>query len=144
MTTRRGRPFAPGQSGNPAGRPRGRGEPARLRAALAERMPEIIEAVTSRALAGDTGAARLLLERCLPALRPVEVAAPLEMPPAAEGLAAQGRAVLAAAAAGRLAPGQAAALLTGLAALARLVETTELEARISALEGRAGPGATTT
>jgi len=51
-------------------------------------------------------------------------------------LADQGRAVLGAAGLGALAPGQAAQLLASLGALAKLVETDELAARVAALEER--------
>jgi len=52
-------------------------------------------------------------------------------------LADQGRAVMAAVAAGDIAPGQAAQLLGGLGALAKIIETDELAARIAALEEKA-------
>lgn len=45
-------------------------------------------------------------------------------------------AILEALTAGNLAPGQAAALLQGLAALAKLVELDDLTRRIEALEGK--------
>lgn len=53
-------------------------------------------------------------------------------------LTEQGRAVLAAAGAGVLAPGQAAQLIAALGTLARVIETDELAARIAALEDRHG------
>jgi hypothetical protein len=49
-------------------------------------------------------------------------------------LTEQGRAVLACVAAGELAPGQGAALLGGIASLARVAELDEIERRIDALE----------
>ena len=65
MATRRKPPAAawkPGQSGNPKGRPAGTGEVAKLRAAIADRVPELLAAMMARALDGDVGAARLLLD----------------------------------------------------------------------------------
>lgn len=121
-----------GQSGNPRGRAKGAGDVARLRAQIALHVPDIIAKQVELAKAGDSQAARLLLERVLPPVRAAEQPAPIKMP--AEGLAAQGRAVMAAAGAGELAPGQAAQLLTGLAAMAKLIETDEHEARLAALE----------
>lgn len=50
----------------------------------------------------------------------------------------QGRAVLLAAAAGHVTGAQAAQLMAGLGSLARLIETTELAARVAALEKRNG------
>ena len=61
--------WKPGQSGNPKGRPSGSGRVATLRAAMADRVPEIIQMLTTKALACDTAAAKLLLERTIPVLR---------------------------------------------------------------------------
>lgn len=127
--------WKPGQSGNPKGRPPGAGEVAKLRAAIAGSLPAILQSLTAAALAGDVQAARLLLERALPALKPTEQAQALHLPDDGT-LATQGRAVLAAVAAGELAPGQGAALLGAIGTLARVTETDELAARITALEGR--------
>ena len=126
--------WAKGQSGNPKGRPAGSGEVAKLRAAIAGNVPAILESLTTAALAGDVQAARLLLERTLPALKPAEQAQALHLPDGT--LTTQGRAVLAAVAAGELAPGQGAALLGAIGTLARVAEVDELARRIEALEGK--------
>lgn len=136
MTTenkKRGR-WKPGESGNPTGRTPGSGEVAKLRASIAEHLPEIITRLVTQARAGDAQAARLLLERVLPPMKAVEQAVSLTLPPDA-GLTAQGAAIVKAVADGTLAPGQGAQLLTGLGSLARIRELDELEKRISALEG---------
>ena len=129
-----------GQSGNPRGRRPGSGEVAKLRAAIAEHVPTIIERLVAAALQGDTGAARLLLERVCPPLKATEEPAPLALPDGT--LTEQGRAVLGAVAAGDLAPGQGAALLGAIGTLARVAEGDELERRLAALEARP-PGART-
>jgi len=121
-----------GQSGNTAGRKPGTGEVARLRAAIAGHVPSIIEKLTAAALAGDVGAARLLLERALPPMKAVEE--PLHFELAGKGLADQGRAVMSAAANGEIAPAQASTLLTALGTLSRVVEVEELVVRIEQLE----------
>ena len=69
--------WKPGQSGNPAGRPPGVGEVSKLRAAIGERMPELLAAMMSKALEGDVGAARLLLERAIAPLKGIEQAVTL-------------------------------------------------------------------
>lgn len=130
-----------GQSGNPKGRRVGSGELGRLRAGIGEHVPEIIASLVTAAKAGDTGAARLLLERVLPALKPEERPAPVAL--AGEGLVEQGRSVIDAVARGELATGQAAHLLAGLGALARLVEVDELADRIEALEAKVQAGGAT-
>ncbi|WP_422016905.1 DUF5681 domain-containing protein [Roseateles sp.] len=126
--------WKPGQSGNPKGRKPGTGEVGKLRAAIAKHLPEIIAKQVELAKAGDAQAARLLLERVLPPVKAAEQPAPIKLP-ARASLADAGRAVLQAAGAGELAPGQAAQLMAGLGTLAKLVETDELAARIAALEG---------
>ena len=135
MATRRKPPAAawkPGQSGNPKGRPAGTGEVAKLRAAIAGSVPAILESLTTAALAGDVQAARLLLERALPPIKPVEATQALSLPDGT--LTEQGRAVLASVAAGELAPGQGAALLGAIGTLARVAEIDELARRIDVLE----------
>ena len=126
--------WKPGQSGNPQGKPRGSGEVAKLRLSIAKHIPAIVKKLVERAKEGDSAAARLLLERVLPPVKAAEQAAPIDLP--AGSLTDQGRAVLAAAGTGELAPGQAAQLLAGLGSLAKLVETDELAARIAALESK--------
>lgn len=127
--------WKPGQSGNPKGRPTGSGEVAKLRAAIAGHVPAIVERLTSSALDGDVQAARLLLERALPAIKPIEAAHNLPLPDGS--LTEQGRAVLAAVASGELPTTQGTALLNAIGALARVAELDELTTRIAALEASA-------
>ena len=135
-TTRPGR-WKPGQSGNPAGKPAGAGSVGKLRAAIADRVPDILAAMVEQALAGDVQAARLLLERTIAPLKAVEPPQPLPLPDGS--LTEQGRAILAAVAAGELAPGQGSTLISAIGALARVAEIDELAARIEALERKAAP-----
>ena len=124
--------WKPGESGNPKGKPPGTGEVAKLRAAIGERVPELLAAMMTRALDGDVGAARLLLERAVAPLKAAEQTQALSLPDGA--LTEQGRAVLAAVAAGELAPGQGAQLLAAIGTLGKIAELDELAARITALE----------
>jgi hypothetical protein len=123
-----------GQSGNPKGRPTGASEVARIRASLADHLPDIITKLVERAKGGDMQAARLLLERILPPVKVVENTVLIDMPQGAS-LTEHGAAVMQAVAAGIIAPSQGAALLSGLGSVAKLKEIDELEARIVALEG---------
>ena len=129
---KRGR-WKAGESGNPKGRAPGTGEVAKLRQGIAAHLPGIIAALVSKAEEGDPQAARLLLERVLPALKPEESPVVLLIP-TGESLTGQGVAIVEAVAAGKIAPGQGAALLAGLGALVRIKEIDELTARIEALE----------
>ena len=125
--------WKPGESGNPKGRTPGTGEVAAIRAAIADRVPELLAAMMTKALEGDVGAARLLLERAIAPLKGIEQAVTLQLPNDGT-LTAKATAVLSAAAAGDLAPGQAAQLIAALGTLAKISEVDELTARITALE----------
>lgn len=137
MATQKKKPPAhawrPGQSGNPAGKPPGSGELQKLRAAIGEHVPEIINQLVAAARCGDIQAARLILERVLPPMKATEQAVELDLP---EGgtLTAKAAAVLSAAAAGVLAPGQAAQLISALGTVAKISEIDELASRVAALE----------
>ncbi len=130
----RGRPF---EKGNP-GRPRG----ARHRATLAAEalFDGEAEALTRKAieqaLAGDTVALRLCLDRILPPRkeRPLRLALPT-LASAADATAALA-AVTTAVAAGEITPGEAADLNSVVAGFVKALETSEIEARIAALEAR--------
>ncbi|MHA7833473.1 MAG: DUF5681 domain-containing protein [Algiphilus sp.] len=129
----RGRPFQPGQSGNPAGRPKGSGPSARLRDAIHKEAPDIIAALVKKAKEGDAAAARVLLDKVLPGLR--SEAAPVAVPDMDAGsLTERAQAALNAAARGELPPDTAAQLVGAVGALGRLTEIDEIERRLAALE----------
>lgn len=67
-----------GQSGNPAGRPKGSVN-KQLRM-LRDAVEMVLPLVVARALAGDHEAQKLILERGLPKLKPVDVPVEFEMP----------------------------------------------------------------
>ena len=126
-----------GVSGNPAGRKPGSGEVAKMRSAMAQHIPALIAKLLERAMDGDIGAARLLLERTIAPLKASEEPLNLALPGGT--LTEQGRAVLSAVAAGSLPPGQGAALMASLGTMAKLTEVDDLEHRISMLETRGAP-----
>lgn len=126
-----------GESGNIAGKPKGSGKVQQLREALGQRLPEIMETVVAQAISGDMVAARIVLERVLPALRPAEQPVALEMPKGGT-LTQQAQAVLTAAADGALGLGQAAQLIAAIATVGKVAEVDELEARIRVLEEQHG------
>jgi hypothetical protein len=69
----RGRPFVPGQSGNPAGRPRGSRNRATLlaQALLDDTAEELFRKAQEMALAGDRSMITLLLKQVLRQERPI-------------------------------------------------------------------------
>ena len=127
--------WQPGQTGNPKGRPPGQSEITRLRASLAGDVPDILAGLVMAAKGGDVQAARLILERILPPVKAIEQAVELQLPDGGT-LTNKASAVLSAAAAGDLAPGQAAQLIAALGTLAKIHEVDELAARITALENQ--------
>ena len=123
--------FAKGNKASP-GRTPGRSKVSELREKLAQDLDAVIGILREQALAGDPQAIRLLLDRVLPSLRPVELPTPINLP---EGtLAHQARAVLQAVADGDIAPSQAAQIITALGGVAKIIETTDLLDRITKLE----------
>lgn len=123
-------------TGNP-GRPRGARHKA-TRAALALLDGEA-EALTRKAvtmaLSGDATALRLCLERIAPPRKDAPVTFALPPMQSAREAAQAAAAVLQAVAAGDLTPAEAAGIMQLVEAFRRTLETTDLEARIAALEG---------
>ena len=132
----RGKPFAPGQSGNPAGKAAGARNKTTL--ALEQLLEGQAHAITSKciamALKGDTIAMRLLMERVAPVRRgrPVRFNLP-ELNGPADLVRAIGG-ILQATAAGDLSPDEAATVAGVLETKRRAMETVDLEARLAALE----------
>ena len=121
-----------GESGNPAGRRRGTDTVARIRASIANRVPDILAKLIEQALDGDVAASRLLLERAIPPLKASEQAVALHL---AKGtLTDKGRSILDSVAAGELAPTQGSQLITALGALAQITRADELTKRIEQME----------
>ena len=130
--------FKKGQSGNPAGKPKGAlSRRTRLALQLEEHMPGLLAKVVDLALKGDTQALKICIDRGLPAKKVIDELVDLGKP--LDGTAAeQGRIVLQAVGEGRITPDQAATLMTSIAAQARVVEIDELERRLQALEQASG------
>lgn len=122
-------------AGNP-GKPRGARHKA-TQAALALLEGEA-DALTRRAvevaLSGDVSALRLCLERIAPPRRDAPVQFTLPSMETARDAARAAGAVLEAVAAGELTPTEGAHLMALVETYRRTLETTELEARVAALE----------
>ncbi len=123
--------FVKGNKASP-GRPPGRSKVAELCERLAQDVDAVIGIVREQALAGDPQAIRILLDRVLPSLRPVELPTPFDLPK--DNLAHQSHAVMQAVANGDIAPSQAAQLISAIGGVARILETSDLLERISKLE----------
>jgi Family of unknown function (DUF5681) len=128
--------FKPGESGNPAGKPKG----ARNRVTLAidELLDGEAEAITRKAIelakAGDGPALRLCMDRIAPPRRDRHV--PFALPKLETVLDAKAAAaaIVEAVASGELTPGEAAELSKLVENFTRVLEATDFEKRLAALE----------
>ena len=125
--------FKPGVSGNPKGKPKDKTPATLLRKSIAEAMPEIILSLIEQAKAGDVAAAKCLLDRVCPTLKPQ--AQPICLP-VNGSLAEQGGEIITATMKGQIPPDIGAQLITALAAQSKIIEIDELTQRIEALEGK--------
>lgn len=124
--------WQPGQSGNPRGRKPGTGSLQQLRAQVELLIPEIIQVLATKARDGDIGAARLLLERVMPAVKPVE--APQALQITGDDLSSQAKSIVALAASGEVSIGSATQLVSALSTVAKLIEVDDLLKRVNELE----------
>jgi hypothetical protein len=131
--------FQPGQSGNPAGKPKG----ARNRTTLAIEAlidgaaDDIANKAIELAKAGDATMIRALLDRAAPPRRDRHI--PFELPPmerAADAVKAAA-AIAQAVADGELTPSEASELSDFVANYAKALEISDLEARLQRLEAAA-------
>lgn len=131
--------WKPGQSGNPKGKPMGsRNKATAMVLNLMEgSAAEITQAVLDAAKGGDLSAAKMVLERLAPPMRERPISIDLPDTGTAEGCATAQGAILCAVGAGDLLPGEGATLAGIVENHRRSIETTELEQRITALEGGA-------
>ena len=123
--------FVKGKSGNPKGRPAGKTAATLLRKKIADNMPGIVEALVDNALHGDVQAAKILIDRICPPLKPQSQVISL---PVNGSLAEQGDEIIKATLGGLIPPDVGSQLITALSAQAKVVETDELTRRIEALE----------
>ena len=131
--------FAKGQSGNPAGRPRGSRNKATI--LLQNLLEDDAEAIARKAIdmakSGDIAAIRICIDRLAPARKSDAIV--FELPPldkAADTVAAVAS-IVAAVAAGDLTPPEAADLAKVIDIYVRALATTSFEQRLAKLESAA-------
>ena len=137
----RGRPFEPGQSGNPKGRPKGaRNKTTMAIEALLEGEADVIlRTLLDKAKEGDSTALRLCLERLLPPRRDRAVSFELGEIKSSADLEQASSSVLTACADGVLTPDEATKVMSLISAHAQVLGQTELERRLAALEQKGEP-----
>jgi hypothetical protein len=126
--------FKKGVSGNLAGRPKGSGLAGRLRKAIADDADEILQSVITQAKAGDLAAAKILLDRIVPPLKPEAQAVQIDALSGSGDLVGKADAVIHAVGSGELAPDIAAQLISAVATLAKVIEIDQLQQRLEQLE----------
>lgn len=126
--------FKKGQSGNPAGRKAGTSEAAKLRQAIEADIPDIISAMVESAKQGEVGAAKLLLDRSIPAIKPVAIGVTVD--DLKGTLSEQGDVIVSAMGDGSISPEQAHQMLAGLASLSKIREVDDLLRRVELLESQ--------
>ena len=128
--------FKPGQSGNPAGKPKGtrNATTLALEALLDGQASALTQKAINLALAGDMAALRLCLDRILPPRKDSPVAFDLpEIKTLNDAVPAMG-ALVKAVGQGDLTPTEAGELTKMVQAFAKIIETAELEERVRKLE----------
>jgi hypothetical protein len=120
-----------GQSGNPAGRPKDKTPATLLRKSIADDMPEIVKTLVDLAKGGDVQAAKVLLDRICPPLRPQ--ALPVNIPTGAT-LPETGGNVIDATLSGSIAPDIGSMLIKALAEQGKLIELQEMAERLERIE----------
>lgn len=125
-----------GKSGNPAGRPPGRLDArTKVTQALMGDAPAIARVVIDAALEGDLQACNIVLARVAPAIKPQAERVSFNFDPTAP-VTQQIEAVLAAIAAGVLAPDVGQTIISSLGTLSDARAVADLESRIVTLEAK--------
>lgn len=127
--------FKKGQSGNPAGRPKGRADArTRWRKALEKDGDKLVKKAVELALAGDSQALKLCIDRAIPAYRPA--AEPVSFELSGETLTERANSVLTAVAAGQLDPQTGKGLIDAIGSLVKVTEIDDITRRLAELEGK--------
>lgn len=127
--------FQQGQSGNPEGRPKGtKDKRTELRELLQPHAAALMQKAVTMALAGDTTALRICIDRIVAPLKTRDAA--IQLSGFRGSLSERGNVVLAAMAEGQITAEEAVVVIQALSTQARVAQVDELERRIAALEAQ--------
>lgn len=127
--------FKKGQSGNPAGKPKGaKDRRTELRELLKPHAAKLVKKVVTLALAGDTTALRICIDRLIPPIREQALRIALPVVKDVAGCTEAQAEVLRAVTAGELMPGEAEALSGLIEHQRRGLESSDHEKRMRAIE----------
>ncbi|WP_030071022.1 DUF5681 domain-containing protein [Halomonas alkaliantarctica] len=127
--------FKPGKSGNPKGRPAGRPDKrAQWRKELEKHGSDLVAKAVELALAGDSQALKLCIDRAIPAYRPT--AEPVSFTMQGDTLTERANSILTAVATGELDPQTGKALIDAIGSLVKVTEIDEISRRLDELEAR--------
>lgn len=125
--------WLPGNSGNSAGRPKDT-RTAALRTMILSEIPAVIEQLLTLAKNGDTGAAKILMDKVLPNLKPV--AEPVTFDIASnDSLANVAQSIIDNIARGEISSDVGSQIISALAGQCKIIETTEILETLARLEG---------
>ena len=126
--------FTKGVSGNPAGRPKGiKDKRHRYSEAIDSMIPQVLDSVFQKAIAGDMTAAKMLLDRTLPNKRPEQERVEISH---TGNIATDAQNVLRRVLGGEVSPDVGASLLSAMTSVLKAIEVEDLAKRIEALEGK--------
>lgn len=124
--------FKPGASGNPRGRPPGKGTPAKLRQILERESEALLKKAIKDALAGDGPLLRVLLDKAVPAVK--ARGEPLRLARFGADPEKQAARVMEMLAAGELNTDEADGVMAVIARYQAVIDLRALEERIKKLE----------
>lgn len=128
--------FLPGRSGNPRGRPPGPSKQQKLLTRMLDEANDVLDATLAKAKKGDAACAGLILGRILPVLRAQSQTVTFDFDPSLP-VGRQVEQVLAAIAAGQIAPDLGQQIISAIGTLSNVRATEELEERLALLEAKA-------
>ena len=118
--------------GNRAGRPRGiKDKRHRFSESIESMIPDVLDSVFQKAIAGDMTAAKMLLDRTLPSKRPAQEHVEIEH---SGNIPTDAQNVLRSVLDGKVSPDVGASLLSSMTSVLKAIEVEELAKRIEALE----------